>query len=944
MLLVYSLLKPDKNGLPVQGYSMEIDPGKPLRGTRYPVNPDRMLKGGAAGIRLQGLDNKLLLEMTMRQGGRSPFALFLGRDAARMMENLCKTGRAYAWCQENRPLQLGQPLAGELGWSADDVNTFGTVLLPQGALLLPARPLWYLIPETAVCGPVTLPVPDDVAWAWATAAPRPHAHAMEAFASLTARYPEAPLPPPPSLQHEIRLDAPFLARLSLKPAPPKTSAAWLADPEFVYGGKALPADQKGSEVRFLEGSTLVEVPRDLRREQRLMEALTACGLVESFPEGGWDLFQEKSLQYALPAWKAFDEWVAEGLPALRKAGWEVDFAEGAAPVTPTDEDWYTDLSDGKRGWMSFEQGVMLAGKRINLLPILHEFLQQRDGEPLDVIREWLRTHDLTRVVEGRVLIIPGQRFLRMVDQLYELFGKGALDTQKRLRFNPWRATELALQGFLAWEPPAALQQAVATLRGTLDIPPLAAPDGFLGELRAYQQQGLGWLQFLHDTQMGGILADDMGLGKTVQVIALLQHRRLARPEAPPALIICPTSVLPNWRLELERFAPTLSVLSMVGSDRAAQTESLDQVDVILTTYPLIWRDEALYRQGKFSTLILDEAQALKNPKSRAHQSVAALDAACRIALTGTPCENHLGDLWAIFNIVMPGFLSDEKSFRNGIRIPIERDNCPVIRQALRERIRPLLLRRQKDLVAKELPPKTEIIVTVPMSETQIDLYQTVRAAMSEKIQAEMERKGLQRSHITVLDAMLKLRQICCDPRLREGSEATEADSAKLEHLTQMVQELIEEGRRILLFSQFTSMLDLMHPVWKRLKIPFVEIRGDTRDRETPVRRFQAGEVPLFLISLRAGGSGLNLTEADTVIHYDPWWNPAVEAQATDRAHRIGQQKPVFVYKLICQGSIEQTILEMQAEKKDLAGLLEGSGDRALQLSESEIQRLMSPLL
>ena len=331
---------------------------------------------------------------------------------------------------------------------------------------------------------------------------------------------------------------------------------------------------------------------------------------------------------------------------------------------------------------------------------------------------------------------------------------------------------------------------------------------------------------------------------------------------------------------------------------------------------MLWRDEEVLAKHDFHLLILDEAQYVKNAATKSAATIRELRARHRLCLTGTPLENHLGELWAQFDFLLPGFLGTRQDFTRRWRTPIEKGGDAVRRELLARRIRPFMLRRRKDEVAAELPPKTMIVRTVELEGAQRDLYETVRAAMQEKVRAAVAAKGLARSHIIVLEALLKLRQVCCDPRLVKISQAARIkESAKLDLLLDMLPELIEEGRRILLFSQFTSMLDLIAAALEKAGIPYVMLTGDATDRVTPVKRFKQGEVPLFLISLKAGGVGLNLTAADTVIHYDPWWNPAVENQATDRAHRLGQDKPVFVYKLITAGSVEEKIVAMQEQKE-----------------------------
>jgi SNF2 family DNA or RNA helicase len=382
-----------------------------------------------------------------------------------------------------------------------------------------------------------------------------------------------------------------------------------------------------------------------------------------------------------------------------------------------------------------------------------------------------------------------------------------------------------------------------------------------------------------------------------------------------------------------------------GADRAQRFAEIGDADLVITTYALLPRDADHLLPVKWHIAVLDEAQAIKNAAAKTTQLVCRLDARQRLCLTATPMENHLGELWSQFTFLMPGLLGDAKRFARVFRTPIEKKRDGERRAVLSARLKPFLLRRTKSLVAADLPPKTEILQPLELADAQRDLYETVRVAMHEKVRREVAEKGLARSHIVVLDALLKLRQVCCDPRLVKLTAARRVTaSAKLEHLMEMLPPLIEEGRQILLFSQFTSMLDLIKPAIADAGIDYVELRGDTKDRVGPVARFQQGDVPLFLISLKAGGTGLNLTAADTVIHYDPWWNPAVEDQATDRAHRIGQDKPVFVYKLVAQGTVEERMLELQQRKKALAaGIYDAAGGSGVGLEAGDIERLFEPL-
>ena len=498
---------------------------------------------------------------------------------------------------------------------------------------------------------------------------------------------------------------------------------------------------------------------------------------------------------------------------------------------------------------------------------------------------------------------------------------------------------------LRWFGGQRLLELGRRLRGFDGIRPVPAPDGLALELRPYQLHGLAWLQFLREHDLGGILADDMGLGKTPQTLAHLLEEKNAGRAKHPNLVIAPTSLMTNWRLEAEKFTPSLRVLVLHGEDRHEHFKRIPDADIVLTTYPLVLRDLKKLEKHQYHALVLDEAQSIKNAKSGAAQAVGGLKAKHRLCLTGTPLENHLGELWSLFHFLMPGFLSDEKHFRELYRNPIERHGDNVRRNALAARIKPFILRREKTLVASELPPKTEIVERVELEGTQRDLYETLRTSMSDRVREEIEKYGLARSQIMILDALLKLRQTCLDPRLVKLDAARKAKhSAKLEWFLETLPRMLEEGRSVLVFSAFSSMLELLEPELEGRGIAYSKLTGDTKDRPKQINAFQNGETRVFLISLKAGGVGLNLTAADTVIHLDPWWNPAAENQATDRAHRIGQTKAVFVYKLVAAGSLEERILQLQNRKAELAkGILEGSLSESTALTQRDLDYLLAPL-
>jgi len=411
----------------------------------------------------------------------------------------------------------------------------------------------------------------------------------------------------------------------------------------------------------------------------------------------------------------------------------------------------------------------------------------------------------------------------------------------------------------------------------------------------------------------------------------------------PSLVVVPKSLVGNWQRELARFAPALRVVPYTGPRRSERLAELARADVVITTYPTLVKDSAELAEREFHYVILDEAQAIKNKKSLAHGAARALAARRRLCLSGTPVENHLGELWSLFDFLMPGFLGDEERFRLKYRNPIERGRSQGALESLRHVVRPFVLRRMKEHVARELPPKTQIVRPVELDGSQRELYESIRVAAHGEVRKMIRKKGVAGSTIQILDALMKLRQVCCDPALVSTPAAADVlGSAKRELFFELLTAQLEQGRRVLVFSQFTRMLALLGRGLEERGLDYAELTGKTVDRQRAIDRFQSGVVNVFLISLKAGGTGLNLTSADTVIHYDPWWNAAAQSQATDRAHRIGQTKPVFVYDLIVSGSVEERMLRLQHKKSELSRNLL-SGGVSPSFSEDELEDLFAPL-
>ena len=651
---------------------------------------------------------------------------------------------------------------------------------------------------------------------------------------------------------------------------------------------------------------------------------------------------------------AFYRFLRNVVPGLREEGWRVEMEEEIDLVELGE--WRIEVEEGGEDWFDLDLGVDIDGERVPLRPILLEALASLKGTRLDGLKD--ETEIIVPGPKGRLLVIPGARLRPLLQALTEIFG-GASDWSDDLRVPRAAAAELALldDSGAEWLAPESLRELQRKLASFDAIAPVASPPTLVGSLRPYQSEGLAWLGFLREYGFGGVLADDMGLGKTVQTLAHILAEKEAGRLDRPALIVAPTSTLPNWRAEAAKFAPSLRTLVLRGPDRRALFDEIEGHDLVVTSFPLLSRDREELAKRAFHLVVLDEAQNIKNPAAAVTKAAKALKTRHRVCLSGTPVENRLEELWSLFDFVMPGFLGNLTRFRKEFKTPIETHGDADARRRLSRRIRPFILRRTKDLVAKELPEKTTVIERVELEDAQRDLYESLRLAMDKRVREVIAAKGMDRGRIEILDALLKLRQACCDPRLVKLKTAKKVErSAKLDRLMELLGELLAEGRRILIFSQFTSMLDLIEDAIRNSPLlsggegpgvrgesqvargagvglktaQWVRLDGSTEDRETPVRRFQSGEVPLFLISLRAGGTGLNLTAADTVIHYDPWWNPAVEAQATDRAHRIGQDKVVLVLKLVAEGTVEEKILDMQERKAKLAdSILNGDFEASL---------------
>ena len=713
----------------------------------------------------------------------------------------------------------------------------------------------------------------------------------------------------PELGRKITIDDPDRLLLNQIPLEPVVQfyldaphmGAVRAHPEFLYGEDRV--------TPFAAPTDLLRDARAERRAGRLLQTYLTQQTDSSPAEYGTD--DEDTLV----------TFLEEGVPAL--------LAEGEVYLS----DAFRDLQAAPP---KISVGVSVQGSVLDLEVDTGEFPVSELKALLKSLHQKKRYH---RLRDGRLLRLDDS--LEVLDELNETLElSGAKLGQNHAQLPLYRAPSLdwALSGQtgVRFNRDDAFRRISRSFHAVKDSE-YAPPVSLQKTLRKYQRDGYRWLRTLDGYGMGGILADDMGLGKTVQVLSYLLAMK-QNGQTLPSLIVCPASLVLNWAEECQKFTPELSCVVVDGdaAHRAELAESWPAADLVVTSYDLLRRDEALYEGQEFYACILDEAQAIKNHTTQKYKAVCKVRSRVRFALTGTPVENRLGELWSIFSFLMPGYLPPYKSFCSRFEKPIVQEEDQTAVRRLNQLTGPFILRRMKSDVLKELPPKTENVYRIELEEEQRKLYLAAVVDAREKLQAAKPEDKM-----AVFAVLMRLREICCDPRLI--ADNWEGGSAKLDACAELVSSAVEGGHRILLFSQFTSMLELLAKRLDAEGISHFTLQGSTPKpvRAELVRRFNGGEVSVFLISLRAGGTGLNLTAADIVIHYDPWWNVAAQNQATDRAYRIGQQNPVQVYKLIAQDTIEEKIVELQQAKQSLADTVTGTADGAiLSMRPDELLQLL----
>lgn len=689
---------------------------------------------------------------------------------------------------------------------------------------------------------------------------------------------------------------------------------------FIYGDNAVAYMPLNASKKILKRGYALNIIRDFEREESFIQEILRMGFAAAnIDETLLFMLKEDSIIW-LDKWRIFLEFEVE---RLQKEGWAVSF-DGEFNLTFAQADSvFAYVNEQKnKGWFDLSFDIEIEGQKIPMVPIIVKLLNTL--EHLNDLPEFLNI----QLRPNHFAKLSTQEILPILKTINNLLDSIKEEDQRTISLNSSKAH--LIDNFdtaaVEWVGKRDILELSQKLKAFDGISEVNLPQNLNATLRDYQHRGINWLNFLYEYQFSGILADDMGLGKTLQVLAHLQRLKEEGKLTKPSLIVMPTSLVGNWRSEATKFTPQLTLLDLYGSNRFELLGEINRYDIVLTTYQLAAKDEEVFGGVEFLYIILDEAQKIKNPRTKMAKSIKAFNSQYRLALSGTPIENHLGELWSIFSFLMPGFLNTLTLFKRFYQTPIEKEGNSARQQLLNSKIKPFMLRRTKDSVIDELPDKTEIIKYVEFGIEQQKLYESIRLTMEKQVRDLIVKQGIEKSHITILDALLKLRQVCCDPSLLKlKMEIEQTQSAKLELFLELVEELLEEGRKILVFSQFTSMLNIIEKELQNRSISYSKLVGSTKDREKVINTFRAGKSDIFLISLKAGGVGLNLVEADTVIHYDPWWNPAAENQATDRAYRIGQTKAVFVYKLIVQNSIEEKILQLQENKKQLQDNLYGEG-------------------
>jgi len=854
----------------------------------------------------------VLLFKTLSAGLKTSVTLS-GKLGALVLEGAVSTGRCFWKRGHKNPLKFSQERALALAWTEEGESTSLRFELGESSFLVSVDPLLYVDTKNKEIGRIKTDLTAQQLDLISKAPKFPTEGIEEIALEVSAKIPQLSIKEPQTLALESIENVSPRACIHLK----QSNESYSLSVSFFYDDLAVKA------FPFFETQTFmaqrIKIHRDKEQEDYFVDILKAYG---------FKLHANELVAQNMQAWRS----LLEAEDTLKEIGFEIIKDRGFSLNFHAVQ--HVDVKvEQSSHWFDVGMHIMIENQRLPLLPIVSKLLNE--GIDLDSKEE------LCVEIEADTYISLSPKILEpIIKTFYELLDKPNSEGFKLRRYEAQVLGNFSSDRFKV-ENKSSLQKLCSDIQKKHVLEHRSK--GLTATLRSYQEEGVAWMQFLREYGFGGILADDMGLGKTLQTLAHLDIEKESGRLDKPVLVVAPTSLLGNWKAEAEKFTPSLRIALYYGSNRSEILNNINMCDLIITSYTVLNLDIDVLKKEKFYYLVLDEAQKIKNARSESAKSAKLIPAEYHLALSGTPMENHLGELHSLFDTVMPEFLGSIKEFKSLYQNPIEKDHSTDAQARLNHRIKPFMLRRTKERVAKELPLKTEIIRSVSFESDQARLYETIRVSMQKSVRESIKSMGLAKSHISILAALLKLRQVCCDPRLLKIEEAQKTkESAKLEMLLELIEELRDEGRRILIFSQFTSMLEIIEEQMVKADVSYSKLTGATVKRQEQIDRFNADETEVFLISLKAGGVGLNLTKADVVIHYDPWWNPAAQEQATDRAYRIGQDKPVFVYKLIVKNSVEEKIVQMQEGKKSLAeAIYEGKEEGFSKMNEKDLLDLFS---
>lgn len=927
----------------------------PLYDIKYAMRP-------STDVKLSVLDRKIVMGLAMRSTRGDENIILSGLDSWEFLKTILQTKHAFWSRSTDHALSVGGDVSGELIW----IDHPGGNIQPRARIVdgpgnaLATTPPAYCNPEKNQIGRLTFEAPGTACADWIRARGMNLQSAHKWFSKLKQRHPDASLPLPPELdvtgfegkpQTTLTLNAHLPASEN---SDEKVKIIPLAQTvrlelTFTYGKKTFEWDQEQQTTVVHQNSTITTIQRDSTFENDIVQKLATIGIKpdESASRAGMLSLYSRKFTFPDTFEQTFDQYLknhflrlvrSDNILLVDSAGLlERDLAaEIPLELQPnTDATFKLSIKDQK------------SHKAIDLVQLLKNYLSTLPNIPLDNLLEQIEKQTFTLIEKDthQSMIIPGHQVVPLVTILIEIM------VQADLKSNhiPLRlAAQLAIKAdsntaghYEHVVPKALIEYLIAWNQQPLPETITTTAPNFKATLRDYQATGVAWITRAIHSGYGAILADEMGLGKTVQTLALLNSRTTVTK---PTLLIAPSSLISTWHDEAGKFTPELKTHVQHGSERITDGTLFKDYALVITSYALLHRDAQIYHEVDWDGVVLDEAHFVKNNLTKTYQAIEQINSDWRLCLTGTPVENRLADLFSLFQLIIPGYLGRVSDWKKTTRASAQNVLSEDAILQLKQEIAPFILRRTKEEVLTELPSKTENLVPLELQPEERNAYNTILAATDKTIRHEIQRRGFAQSSITILNCLLRLRQCCCDPALIESFEDHEfgsnTHSTKTQHLLDWLPELIEQNHKVLVFSSFAQYLKKISQILETSGLNHSLLTGSTTDRDKEIRKFRQGDNDIFLLSLKAGGYGLTLTEADTVIHCDPWWNPAVEAQASARVHRIGQEKPVFIYKLVAEGTIESRILELQDEKRSLANSLLSQDQETWSLNEDGLQELL----